>query len=75
MRTTIQIDEDVLEAARSIAAAEKQSIGKVVSDLARRGLRPDLRHSRDKGFPTFRVSPDAAPITAEMVSRALEASD
>ena len=75
MRTTVQIDDDVLQAARVIADAEKRSIGKVISDLARRGLTPALRHSRDKGFPTFRVSPNAGPITGEMVARALEESD
>jgi hypothetical protein len=40
MRTTLDIDDDVLQAAREIAATTSRSIGKVVSDLARRGLTP-----------------------------------
>ncbi len=38
MRTTLEIDDDVLEAAKRIANAEHTSAGKVLSDLARRGL-------------------------------------
>jgi Arc/MetJ family transcription regulator len=38
MRTTLDIDDDVLEAAKRIADAERTSAGKVLSDLARRGL-------------------------------------
>lgn len=70
MRTTLDIDDGVLAAARAIAEAEKRSIGSVISDLARRGLVPDQR--RGKSFPTFDVPEDAAPITPELVSRALD---
>jgi hypothetical protein len=38
MRTTLDIDDDVLEAAKELAKAEKKTAGQVVSDLARRGL-------------------------------------
>lgn len=38
MRTTLDIDEVVLSAARSLAQAEKISLGAAVSKLARRGL-------------------------------------
>jgi hypothetical protein len=72
MRTTLEIDDEVLAAARSVARAEGKSIGKVISDLARRGLAPRrARRSRD-GFPVFDVSDDAAPLTLEMVKRADE---
>ena len=40
LRTTLQIDDDVLEAARCIAADERVSVGEVLSRLARRGLEP-----------------------------------
>ncbi len=39
MRTTLDIDDDVLAAARELAAAEKTSMGKVLSRLARTALR------------------------------------
>lgn len=38
MRTTFDIDEAVLAAARSLAAAQKVSLGAAVSELGRRGL-------------------------------------
>lgn len=38
MRTTLDIDDDVLEAAKELAAAEKKTAGRVLSDLARKAL-------------------------------------
>lgn len=39
MRTTLDIDDDVLMAAKERARRERRSAGSVLSDLARRGLR------------------------------------
>ncbi len=72
VRTTLKIDDDVLEAARCIADDEGATVGEVMSRLARRGLEPRTE-SRDRGrFPTFAVPPDAPPITTEIVRRALD---
>lgn len=38
MRTTLDIDDDVLRTAKEMAAKEKRSAGAVISDLARRGF-------------------------------------
>lgn len=38
MRTTINIDEDVLEVAKELARREKRTAGEVISDLARKGI-------------------------------------
>ncbi len=38
MRTTLDIEDDVLEAAKELARRENSSAGKVISTLARRGL-------------------------------------
>lgn len=38
MRTTLDIDPDVLETAKEIARKEKRTAGAVISDLARRGF-------------------------------------
>jgi len=72
MRTTLRIDDDVLAAARSLADAEGQSVGQVISALARRGLEPRRATQRRKGFPVFVLGPDAPPLTPEMVLRALD---
>jgi hypothetical protein len=38
MRTTLDIDDDVLQAARELARRERKTAGRVLSELARRGL-------------------------------------
>jgi hypothetical protein len=71
MRTTVDLDPDVLQAARSLARSRRTTLGRVLSDLARSGLAPRREGSR-KGFPVFRVAPDAPPLTPEAVARALD---
>jgi hypothetical protein len=73
MRTTLRIDEDVLRAARSLARAEGRTVGQVVSELARKGLRPPPPKRRGRfGLPTFDVPADTEVLTPEMVKEALE---
>jgi len=38
MRTTLDIDDDVLQAAKELAEREKSTAGRVISALARRAL-------------------------------------
>lgn len=71
MRTTLNLDEDVLLAARELAAGERRSLGAVVSELARRGLTP-ARVATDDGLPVIRAAAGTPPITPEMVRRGLE---
>jgi hypothetical protein len=70
MRTTLDIADDVLAAARALAGERGTSIGHALSEIARRGLqdRPVATH----GVPSFSVADDAAPITPEMVREANE---
>lgn len=70
MRTTLQIDDDVLEDARNIARSDGRSVGAVISDLARRSLRP-VGFVEVDGLPVFDVPADAPAITADDVARAL----
>jgi hypothetical protein len=73
MRTTVNVDDDVLDAARSIARSEGRGIGAVISELARRGLTPTtVRVSVEDGFPVFSIPDDAPPITDAMVRAALD---
>jgi hypothetical protein len=67
MRTTLSIDPEVLSAARKIAVARSTSIGKVISELARRGLEARSKVGSRHGFPVFEVSPDSPPLTPEQV--------
>jgi hypothetical protein len=73
VRTTLDLDNRVLEAAREMAQAEKVTLGEAVSRLARRGLRPDPNAVTEEGdLPIFRVGAEAPPITLDLVRRALD---
>jgi len=43
MRTTLAIDDDILAAAKEMAATEGKSVGEVISTLARNATCPCLR--------------------------------
>ncbi len=59
MRTTLDIADDVLFAAKEIAQREKKSIGRVISDLARQAFRqPQSARSQAPAAP----SGDAARV-------------
>jgi hypothetical protein len=45
MRTTLAIDDDVLEVARRLAVRENRSLGEIVSELARVGLNTRRRQN------------------------------
>ena len=66
MRTTLAIDDDVLAAARGLAARQKRSVGEVVSDLARRALTPAADASRTRnGVPL--LARGGTVVTAELI--------
>ena len=67
MRTTVTIDDDVLSVARALAKRNGVSVGRALSELARRGFRMGAavaRRKRERGT-VFSVDPDAGPITNE----------
>ena len=70
MRTTVTIDDDVLAVARALAQRDGSSLGSALSTLARRGFRRAPIDDKDN-VPTFRVAPEASPITSEDVRKAL----
>jgi len=72
MRTTINIPDDVLRVARSLAHQKGISLGDALAELARAGLKPSIRVNTRKAFPAFTVSENAKPITLEQT---LEAED
>ena len=63
MRTTLDLDDDVLRAAIEIAAATGQTTGKVVSDLMRKALDAVARPAFRNGVP---VMPRQAAGTPKM---------
>ena len=68
MQTTLTIDDDVLAAAENLAHKEHQTVGKVLSDLARKALRgEEVVYTMDSGIPVLPLK-DHTPITLEFVN-------
>lgn len=74
MRTTLTLDQDVYEAAVRLARSSGERLGKIVSELARRGLAtPPRRAAKSKRrFPTFDVPPGAPVIPASRVQKVID---
>jgi hypothetical protein len=71
MRTTLDIDDDVLQAAKEIAATQGVSMGKAVSDLVRKALSPARpKVTIRNGVPLLPPrAPGSPPLTMEMVNK------
>jgi hypothetical protein len=69
MRITLEIDDDVMKAARELARLKNQGLGRVISDLARRGLAPETLPSiqLEHGIPVWTHTPGAISVTSELV--------
>lgn len=65
MRTTVNLPDDVLRVARSLADLKGISLGDALAELARAGLKPAVRINTKTAFPSFEVSNNANPITLE----------
>lgn len=74
MRTTLEIDDDVIEAARALSRRKSQGLGRTISELARKGLAPDHTATieLEDGIPVWTHGPDAIPVTTELVRSLLE---
>lgn len=70
MRTTLTIDDDVLAAARGLAARQGQTVGEVISALARQALRRDTAAAVTRnGVPLLPRSAGAKPVTLDIVNQ------
>jgi hypothetical protein len=69
MRTTVNIEEDVLRAAKEIARQRGMTVGQVLSDLARKSLTRKSAISKKHGLPLFPIQPDAGVVTLEFVNQ------
>ena len=69
VRTTIDLEADVLLAAKEIARQRGVTIGKVISDLTRQAMTRSAAATTRAGIPLFPLQSDAGPITLELVNR------
>jgi len=77
MRTTLDIDPEVLQAAKELARQQNRTASEVLSDLARQGLRAAMAAPSSTGqdkapssFFGFRpFSPRGTPVTNDIVNK------
>jgi hypothetical protein len=67
MRTTLDISQDVLLAAKELAARRNVTMGEVISDLARKSLRSNtaIAAGTRNGFPL--LTPTGQVVTSELI--------
>jgi hypothetical protein len=73
MRTTLDIDEDLLLTVKQIAQQRKVSAGSVVSGLLRESLQPkSFQLEYRDGVPLLPRRPNGPIVTTELVNRLRE---
>ena len=77
MKTTLNLDDDVYEAARARAQATGKPLGRVLSEMARQALQSSGPRSKRAArgtsrFPVFEVPADAQMIPASRVQKAVD---
>lgn len=69
MRTTVDLNEDVLLAAKEIAKQRGTTVGQVLSDLVRQALTKPVPMANKNGLPLFPVKSKAGVVTMELINR------
>jgi len=53
MRTTLELDDDLVQVAKQLAEQRRMTMGEVISDLARQALEPKAAPRVRNGVPLF----------------------
>lgn len=72
MRTTLDIDDDVLQAAKEIAAMRQKTAGQIISEYARKGMAPSRKYDVRNGVPIIHRRPGTPLMTTADVKRLQE---
>jgi predicted transcriptional regulator len=72
MRTTLDIDDDVLQAVKELAEMRRKTAGKILSELVREALAPPRTYTVRNGVPVIHARPGAPLITNADVKRWLD---
>ena len=80
MRTTLDIDDDVLAAIKGLAEAQDTTAGRVLSELARKALTPPVGRKLPKtrnGFSLFQFprKGKGLVVTMEMINKLRDESE
>ena len=73
VRTTLNLDDDVIETAKALASQKGQSLGEAVSELIRRAVQPAAKApTKRNGIPLFPVARGARRVTPGIVAELLD---
>jgi len=72
VRTTLNIEEDVLQEVKRYANARALSLGRAVSDLVRRGLSTPVQTRVVNGVHVVVLPPDSSPVDSVLVRKLIE---
>jgi hypothetical protein len=68
MRTTIDLDEDVLVAAKALSRAQRRTLGQVLSEAARKGILQGGQDSPHAGDQQVVVPDEVLALTAKLAN-------
>lgn len=71
MRTTLNIDEDMLGTAKALAEQSNKTVGEVVSELMRKGLSSSKKPLNQKrnGVPLFTPTGGKSHLTIDQINK------
>jgi hypothetical protein len=69
MRTTLELDDELVSEAKALARQRGVPLGRVISDLAQKSLSADKPPKYRNGFRLLRSKPEAGRATMELVNR------
>jgi hypothetical protein len=72
MRTTWNVDDEIVEEVKKYAKARSLPAGEAASQLIRRGLRARLGIRFEKGVPVFDVPADSPVVTLEYAQHLID---
>jgi len=75
MRTTLNIDAQVVVLVREFSEQRRISLGEAASFLIERGLSVAATHQEKNGFALFTIEPQASTFGLKDVERAVEQDD
>lgn len=69
MRTTLDLDDDILSLAKQLARQRRTTAGRVISELARLALTPKAAPRARNGVPLFPLRPHARKAHLDLVNK------
>lgn len=72
VRTTLDIDDDVLQAAKELGEMRGKTAGKIISEMAREAMAPPRTYTTRNGVPVIHRRPGTPLMTTADVKRLQE---